>query len=167
MKTLILGLGNPLLGDDGVGWRVADEIQRQLENPKSKIENSQSLEVDCLAGGGLSLMERLVGYDRVILADAMSTGQAPPGRVSDCDLEELPDPAAGHVSSAHDTSLKTALQLGRKLGLPLPDKVLVVAIESRRVDEFSEELTPAVAEAVREAVQRIIDILGAEPFAAK
>ncbi len=149
MKTLILGLGNPLLGDDGVGWRVAEEIRPRVTNPEA--------EVDCLAGGGLSLMERLVGYDRAILIDAMTTGRAPQGTVSCFDLEQLPDPTASHLSSVHEASLKTALRLGVQLEMPLPQKVIVVAIESEQVYDFSEELTPAVAAAVPKAVQLIVE----------
>jgi len=149
MKTLILGLGNPLLGDDGVGWRVAEQIRSQVTDPE--------VEVDCLAGGGLSLMERLIGYDRAILIDAMFAGQAPPGQLSCFDLEQLSDPTAGHLSSAHETSLKTALQLGLKLGLSLPAEVRVVAIEAQHVYDFSEELSAPVAAAVPTAVQCIVD----------
>jgi len=148
MKTLILGLGNPLLGDDGVGWRVAEAVRPQVTNPE--------VEVDCLAGGGLSLMERLIGYDRAILVDAMTTGRAPQGTVSCFDLEQLPDPTASHLTSVHETSLKTALRLGASLELALPQKVLVVAIESQQVYDFSEELSPPVMAAVPKAVQCIV-----------
>ena len=54
MKTLMIGLGNPILGDDGVGWRVAEEVTRKTNRPAD-------IEVDCVALGGLSLMERLTG----------------------------------------------------------------------------------------------------------
>jgi len=54
MKTLIIGLGNPMLGDDGVGWRVAEKVCRELPADESVI-------VDCLSLGGISLMEHLIG----------------------------------------------------------------------------------------------------------
>ena len=150
MKTLILGLGNPLLGDDGVGWRVADQLRTRVAD--------SGAEVDCLAGGGLSLMERLAGYDRAVIVDALATGQAAVGTVGCFDLEQLPDPVAGHLSSAHETSLKTALRLGASLGISLPAEVKVVAIEAQQVYDFSEALSPAVAAAVPVAVQRIVDL---------
>ena len=104
-------------------------------------------------------MERLVGYQRVILVDSMETGQSPAGSVSVFLLEALPNPSAGHSASAHDTSLITALETGRSMGLPLPDEVFVVAIEARQVSDFSEELSPAVAVAVPEAVRLTLAIL--------
>ena len=150
-KTLVVGLGNPILGDDGVGWRVADEIARQL------LESS--VEIDKLALGGLSLMERLVGYDRVIIVDAIQTQGGRIGDVYWLDLRDLPDRAAGHTTAVHDTSLQTALQLGRQMGASLPDDVQIVGIEADRVYEFSEELTPAVATAVPQAVQVVLNLL--------
>ena len=58
-RTIVVGLGNPILGDDGVGWRVAQAVQALA--PEADVE--------CQALGGLSLMERLVGYQRAIIVD--------------------------------------------------------------------------------------------------
>jgi hydrogenase maturation protease len=150
-KTLVLGLGNPLLGDDGVGWKVAEAVRARLQDP--------DVEVDCLAGGGLSLMERLSGYEQAILVDAIQTGQGPPGSVRTLALEELPDPAAGHLGSAHDTTLQTALRVGRAMGVHLPQRVLIVAVEAERVYDFAEELTAPVAAAVPRAATTVTELL--------
>ncbi len=155
MKTLILGLGNPLLGDDGVGWRVAEACA-------ARLRGAAQIEVDCLATGGLSLMERLVGYDRAILIDAITAADQPPGAVYRLHVEDLPDASAGHTGSAHDTSLQTALQLGRRMGAALPASVIVVAVQAQRVFDFSEELSPAVAAAVPRAVEMVMQILREE-----
>jgi len=104
-------------------------------------------------------MERLIDYDRAILIDAISTGKNPPGTVYSLRLEELPDFSAHHTASAHDASLQTALRLGREMGAHLPEEVLVVAIEAQKVYEFTEELTPAVATALPEAVGRVMELL--------
>ncbi len=157
MKTLVIGLGNPLLGDDGVGWRVAEDISCRL--PKSAETSEATIEVDCLAGGGLSLMERLVGYDAAILIDAIDIGRGPIGSVYRYTLDELPNQNAGHTSSAHETNLQTALQVGSSLGAALPDRVTVIAIESPHVYDFTEELTPAVAAAVPRAIDMVLQLL--------
>jgi hydrogenase maturation protease len=155
MKTLIIGLGNPILGDDGVGWVVAREVETRLGAATPAVE------VDCLALGGLSLMERLVGYRRVILIDSLNTGRRPQGSVVTFTLEHLPDLTFGHSAAAHDASLKTSLDLGRKLEavLPADRDVHVVAIEAQHVYDFMEELSPAIAAAVPEAVQLVLDLL--------
>jgi len=174
MKTLVVGLGNPILGDDGVGWRVAEEVKRRLQiaDFRSQIEPAESqsvirnpkseIEVDCLALGGLSLMERLVGYDRAIIVDAVTTGQ-PPGTVSRFRLDELPDFSTAHTSAAHDTSLQTALRVGRTMGAHLPGEVLIVGVEAQSVYDFSEILSPPVAEAVPVAARLVLELLEEKP----
>jgi hydrogenase maturation protease len=117
------------------------------------------VEVDCLAVGGLRLMERLVGYDHVILIDALTTGQHPAGSLHCLSLVDLPDLCAGHLNSSHDTTLQTALRMGRALGIALPDEVRIVGVEAECVYDFSEELSPPVAAAVPLAARMIIDML--------
>ncbi len=156
MKTLIIGLGNPILGDDGVGWKVAQEVQSKIENLKSEIE------VDCLSLGGLSLMERMLGYQRVILVDSMETARSPEGSVSAFPLVALPNPHAGHSASVHDASLLTALQTAQAMGLDVPARVYVVAIEAKKVYDFTEEISPAVAKAIPVAAQKVMDLLKVE-----
>ena len=156
MKTIVIGLGNPILSDDGVGWRVIEHLQSKIENRKSEIE------FDCASLGGLSLMERMIDYDRAILVDSMETGRTPVGSVSVFALEELPNPSLGHSASAHDASLLTALETGRRMGLALPREVQVVAVEAAQVYEFSEELSPAVASAVPIAAQAVLEIVAEE-----
>ena len=155
-KTLIVGLGNPILGDDAIGWRVAERVQSRLASEFAGLHN---LEVDCLALGGLSLMERLVGYQRAIIIDAITTHQNPPGAVSSFPLEALPDRAAGHTTAAHDTSLQTAITLGRSMGAQLPESIVIVAVEADQVHDFSEELTPEIAAAIPQAEQLVLDLI--------
>jgi hydrogenase maturation protease len=154
MKTLVIGLGNPILGDDGVGWRVAEEIAR-------KTANRPEVEVDCVALGGLSLMERLTGCERVILVDTIFTGKKPIGTVNLFLLNELPDLSSGHTTAVHDTSLRNALNVGRSMDIPLPrdEDVLIVAIEAERVYDFSEELSPPVEAAVPLAVGSVLQLI--------
>ena len=152
--TLIIGLGNPILGDDGVGWVVA-------QNLKSHYCSDPALEFEFLSLGGLSLMERLTGYQKVILIDALSSGKHQKGKVVSFPLSDVPDLTSGHTSSAHDTSLRNALSLGRSMGIDLPkdEDITIIAIEADNVYDFSEELSPLVAAAVPEAVNLVIDII--------
>jgi hydrogenase maturation protease len=152
VKTLVIGLGNPILGDDGVGWRIAETVQSHPDLPKG-------IEFDFLAVGGISLMERLIGYDQVILIDAIVTHQHPVGTLHCFKIEDLPSRDIGHLGSPHDTSLQDALKMGRELGAELPEDITVIAIETQNVFDFSEELTPQVAAMTLPAAQRVIDIL--------
>ena len=154
-STLVIGLGNPILGDDGVGWVVANAV-------KTIISNRSSVEVDFLSLGGLSLMEQMLGYQRVVIVDSAETGQSPVGSVRVIKLDELANPSAGHSASAHDTSLITALDTAKIMGLPVPELVEIVAIETKNLYDFSEELSPPVAEAVPLAVSAVMDLLTKE-----
>lgn len=151
-KILIVGLGNPILGDDGVGWRVAEKVQE-------KIGNQPHIDFEYLSLGGLSLMEHLIGYDHVIMIDAIVTGNYPLGTVLAFPLENLPNKALGHLSSAHDTTLQNALIVGKLMGAQLPEDIHIVSIEAENVYDFSEELSPSVGAAVPVAAQKVTGLI--------
>jgi hydrogenase maturation protease len=150
-RTLVVGLGNPILGDDGVGWKVAEELRTNLA-PNSPVD------VECLSLGGISLMEHLIGYERAILVDAFAL-DGPIGSILVFKLSELPNYSAFHTTSAHDTSLQNAIKLGRSMGAQLPEEITVVGIATRKIYDFSEELSPPVAQAVPQAVRIVQDWL--------
>lgn len=152
-SILVLGLGNPILGDDGVGWKIAEQVRRALG------ERDEGIEIDWASLGGLSLMERVLGYARVIIIDAMETGLHPVGHVSIFPLEDLRDPMSGHTSSAHDASLPTALETARAMGQPIPTRIEIVAIETKLTYDFSENLTPEVEQAVGVATRKVMESL--------
>jgi hydrogenase maturation protease len=161
MKTIVVGLGNPILGDDGVGWRVAEEVRQQLTSPPVPLlsgEGKQQIDVECLSLGGLSLMEHLVGYDRAILIDAFASDEDA-GTIQVLNLSDMPNYSAFHISSAHDASLQSALEIGRSLGAHLPDDITVVGIASRRIYDFSEELSAPVADAITQVVKIVVNLL--------
>lgn len=145
MRTLVLGLGNAILGDDRVGLAVAEAVRHRLP-PDAGVE------VDEEHHGGLRLMERLAGYDRAILIDALCAEGYLPGAVVRLGIDDVPTENSG---SSHDLSLPAALRLGAELGLQMPH-VAIVAVTARDVSGFSEELSPAVAAAVPRAVETVL-----------
>jgi hydrogenase maturation protease len=150
-RMLVVGLGNPILGDDGVGWRVAEAVKKQL-TPDSSVD------VDCLSLAGLSLMEHLIGYQRVILIDAFALDE-PIGSILVLKLSDLPNYSAFHTNSPRNTSLQNAIELGKSMGAQLPDDVTVVGIATKHVCNFSEALSASIADAVPQAVQIISDLV--------
>lgn len=151
MKILIVGLGNPILGDDGVGWVVAEEVRKQLPA-------GLPVDVDCLSLGGISLMERLIGYQRAILIDAFIS-EKEEGSIIVAKLEELPNYSAFHLTSAHDMSLQNAMEMGRRLGADLPEELTVVGVSASQVYDFSEELSPRVQEAVPKMTEIVVELV--------
>lgn len=154
-RTLVVGLGNPILTDDGVGIWTARAVAEALppDAPLDVIE---------LSVGGLSLMEAMVGYRRVVLIDAIKTRDGQPGRVYHIGMDSLPHTM--NTASAHDATLTTALQLGRTLGALLPgdDDIDIIGVEADEVLTFGHSPTPAVAAAVETAAHMVLDILAAD-----
>ena len=149
-KTLIIGLGNPLVGDDAVGLRVVDLLKPMLAD-RSDIEVTED------HWGGLRLMERMIGYDKAIVVDAIQTGAAP-GTIHLLTPDGMPTQRS---ASAHDVNLTTALEFGRRAeaGLPENDNIRLVGIEAEDILNFGEELTPAVQAAVPLAVEAVMNEL--------
>ena len=150
MKTLILGLGNPLLRDDSVGLRIAQQLLPMLEgNP--------DVEIDVDYWGGLRLMERMIGFEKAIIVDAICSGKQA-GTIHLITPGDLPTQRS---ASAHDVNLPTALEFGRSAGAPLPrdEDILLVAIEAGDVLSFDETLTPEVEKAMPEAIQMVLSAL--------
>jgi hydrogenase maturation protease len=147
-KTLVLGLGNPILRDDGVGCHVANELE--------KIVDQHQITVVSASMAGLDILDTMAGYDRVIIIDAIKTG-AQAGRIYRMGLSDFA--ATRHTSSVHDINLATAVYLGRRIGLALPKEFIIFAIEAKDVTSFSEECTPPVKNAIPNCVDMILQVL--------
>lgn len=157
MKTLVIGLGNPILTDDGAGIYAARLLECMLP-PQAEVDVVE------LAVGGLQLMEAMVGYQRVILLDAVWAPDGQAGRIVQFDAGHLPETL--NSASTHDVDLPTALMIGRRLGADLPtdDRIQIVAVQAREVLTFGQAPTPAVAAALPEVARRVLALLGYEPI---
>jgi hydrogenase maturation protease len=149
MKTLVLGIGNPILGDDGVGFHIVEALQA---NPPA-----DDVYFECVDASGFALLDYIVDYDRVVIVDAIMTVGGKPGTVYLLGLDNFRP--SKHTISPHDTDLPTALKIGATMKLRIPGKIDIVAVEIPPVYEFSQELSAEVAEAVPEAAGMVRDIL--------
>ena len=148
-RVLVLGMGNPILSDDGFGLEVARRL-RALPLPEG-VDVAES-EV-----AGLRLLELMKGYDKVVIVDALKSGRTP-GEIIRFAGEDF---RGGHrYGSAHSIGVATALELGRTLGYPMPAEVVAFAVEAVDVETFCEELSPPVAAACDDVVRRIGEELG-------
>lgn len=146
MKTLVLGLGNSILCDDGVGIRVAREVAKQFDCPQVTVGETSA--------AGLRLLDSIVGYDKVIIIDAIQTKEGQAGQLYRMKPEDFS--FAQHFSSPHQINLATALELGRMLGLRMPREITVFAIEAKDIASFSEKCTPEVEQAIPEVVEMVL-----------
>lgn len=144
-KTLVLGLGNDILSDDGVGIYVAREIKKRITN-KNLIVREMRL-------GGLELLDPMVGFDRVILIDAMAEGECDIGTLVRLESEDL---KGGSAMARHQVPFYEALQLGRKLNMDLPNEIIIYGIKVKDTKTFGESCTPEVEKSIPKIVDQII-----------
>ena len=146
IKALILGVGNPILSDDGVGIHVMRELQK-------KYSHLSCFEFDEVSIGGLSLAERFIGYDHVIMIDALALEGGIPGSVYRHTTDDYRTTI--HTYCAHDCNLATAYDVLRKeLGEDkLPSDIVIIGVEVEVINEFSEELSESVKNAVPKAIE--------------
>ena len=149
MKTLVLGLGNTILSDDGVGIRVAHELKSSLEQEEVTVMEASM--------AGLDILDLLTSYDKAIIIDAIQTREGKAGQVYR--LEPKAFVATEHASSLHDVNFATALELGRRLSIPLPKEIIIFAVEAEDVTTFDERCTPKVEQAVPLVVSIIMEEL--------
>ena len=148
MKTLLLGLGNPILTDDGVGVYVVRATAAR--------RSGEGVDFHEASIGGLRLWEVIAGYDRLILVDAILTPNGAPGQIHRLTPDDLR--TSLHAGSTHDLSFQGALAWGRRMGMALPpdDAITIIAVEAEDVLTFGEMLTPAVAAALPDAVGAVL-----------
>jgi hydrogenase maturation protease len=133
-KILVLGMGNPILTDDGVGLRLVDDLRESFPLP--------GVEYHTASAGGLEILEGIQGYDAVVMVDGIRTRGGVPGTVYRFPLGALPH--TSHVSSLHAVGLPSAIALGRRIGLALPEAIQVIAIEIVEDLVACERFTPQI-----------------------
>ena len=135
-RTIVLGMGNPILCDDAVGIRLARDFSTRLE----KCPNVTIVE-DCSVGG-LNLLDLVSGYDRLIVFDSIRTAPGRPGTWHRMTGESFHETM--NLSNVHDANFTIALELGRRIGarIPAPDSVHIFAVEILDNTTFSESMTP-------------------------
>jgi len=144
---VIIGIGNSMRRDDGVGLASIAHLQRE-----APLTNASSVEVRTLDGEPARLIEAWKGRQRVVVVDAARVGSTP-GAIHriEVGVDELPDWA--NVASSHSAGLAEAIALARALDA-LPEELIIYGIEPADVS-MGEGLTAAVESAVPELIDRI------------
>jgi len=145
MNTLILGIGNPILTDDGVGIKIARKIK----------ERNPELEVIETSEAGIALLDLIADYDKLVIIDSIKTGQEKPGKAYKLRLEDL-KPAVDSASS-HGVDIATAFELGRGLGYRMPKYISLYAVEIKDNTTFGEDCTEEVEEKIPFIISQIIE----------
>lgn len=149
INTLVLGIGNEILTDDGVGPKLCDFLKDKFHD--------KPIEFEKLNVGGLEVLEFIQGYETVIFIDAIKTANGQIGEVylyTPYDFIETL-----HLSNLHDTNFITALELGRSLDFKIPKNMYIIAVEIKEDMVFSEYFTEELAIRYQEIKQKVVSIL--------
>lgn len=148
MKTLILGVGNPILGDDGIGFHVAQELAKRI--------NGENIDVRDANTSGLGLLENIAGYDKVIIIDAIETESRDIGGIYKLGLEDLVN-TVDQASWPHGINFATAIEFGRKFAAnQMPKEMVIFAIGVGQVTKFTGEMTAKLTETVPKVVNLVL-----------
>ena len=139
--AVLVGLGNPVRGDDAVGLRVAEAVASLLAAqpvPGARVVTSTR--------GGFELIDLLEGADRAIIVDCLDLPDAVPGRVRQLSVREVA--GAARLVGSHELGLGDAVAFARLSGVAMPERIEVFAIEAALEDRIEERLSPEVEAAV-------------------
>ncbi len=150
MKTIILGIGNPILGDDGIGVHIARELQ-------DKYRALSNVTIGEAQTGGMNLIDLIRGYDRAILIDAISIPNSSQGCVKRFDVKEM---GSVHSYNPHDVTLLEALDLSKKIGdRTIPKDIIIIGINLKVMPlDFSDSLSSEI----RAVIPKVIKIVLSE-----
>ncbi len=141
MRTLVLGMGNPILSDDGVGLLVARALEHQI--PDVDVVTTELV--------GLNVLDMLVGYDHVFLIDAATTRDKSVG-----ELHRLKEGEGSlHLFSSHGVNFPELIQLGKEFGYKMPEVVAIYGIEIVEEAFFGEGLSPDLAQKLDSIIETI------------
>jgi hydrogenase maturation protease len=149
LKTLVLGLGNAILSDDSVGFRVIDQLKTRFDRLDLIFKQSSV--------SGIRLLEEIIGYDRLIIIDAIQIEGGQAGNVYHLDPKGFD--STRHTASSHGLSFTDTINLGKSLGLSLPQQITIFAIEAKDVDTFGERCTPKVEQAIPICADMVAQVL--------
>ncbi len=176
-RTLLFGLGNPLLSDDAVGLVLAREVYKalaakhdleptgltgvepplgylDLPAPQLTLPHGEVVGLAEAAVAGVAALDVVCGWERVVLMDSIQTIDGVPGTILCLRQDDFQDTI--RTASPHDLDLFSALEFGANHGFEVPDELVIYAIEAVDVLTFHEGLGQMVSEAVPEAMERIL-----------
>jgi len=148
MKTIILGVGNQILGDDGVGVHISNELKKYIKNPNVTIDEAVT--------GGMNLLDLILGYDKAIILDAVKSEKDKHGIVQRIPINDF---KAMHSCNPHDVSLIEAIEIAKKMGENrIPKEIIIIGVMMKHISlEFNDKLSKKIAAAIPIAVKMTLD----------
>ena len=148
-KILVLGIGNDILTDDGIGPKLVEDLKMSGHPGHVKFQHAFV--------GGLEILEVIQGYEKVIFIDAIITKGGIPGTVYHFKPEDFRETL--HLSNLHDVNFLTSLELGKRMNMPLPADIHIIAVEVVEDRIFSDHFSPEIEKLYPQIQQSVRDIV--------
>jgi hydrogenase maturation protease len=144
-------LGNDLYGDDAAGLEVVRRLRQEAASDRRSFCNPERTDFEECSLSGLALLDIITGYDTLLIIDTIKKIRPRTGRIrllEAADLRALPGP------SPHYVSIPQTIEIGRHLGLRVPSRIRIVAVEAKNVYHLGEGLTPQMKKKIPRIVER-------------
>ena len=141
MRVIVVGIGNPIMGDDSVGIRVVEELKKEVE-----------VDTAILTTTTFEVLDKILGYDKAIIVDGIKSGNEP-GTIYELTVDDVFYTYS--FTNTHNLSLATTLKLGYLI-FPekMPKSIKLIAIEVENTD-FGRDCSPKVKDAIPKVVEMI------------
>ncbi|MFH1855652.1 MAG: hydrogenase maturation protease [Candidatus Omnitrophota bacterium] len=149
-KTLVIGIGSILRGDDGLGMRVIDEIEKEICLKNITLESADV--------SGLDLLKYFPGNDKIIIVDAADMREEP-GKIKIFKADEIKKNFFNELASTHGMPLTETLALAEKVGITA--EIIIVAIQPEDIS-FKLELSEKIKKTIPFVVDKIKEIISSE-----
>lgn len=145
-KSLILGLGNDILSDDAIGIIVVRRLGEMLKgNPNLDFKETSEM--------GLALLDYIEGYRKLIIVDAIiGDTDDTVGTVKNLSMEDF---SGAGCTTPHFLGIKDTIELGKKMGMSMPEEVLLLGIEVKDPFSVSEKLSDRLNEKLENIIEEV------------
>jgi len=130
-EILILGLGNEMLHDDGIGIKILRDLKTLLK--------SNYIDFLELVTGSLDMLEMISGYHILFIIDSIRTKDGIPGNVYKFSMNNYKPTV--HLDQFHDVRFADSIHLAKKIGMKVPEKIIIFGVEVSEDTEFTKELS--------------------------
>lgn len=147
----VIGLGNEMRGDDAVGLVIAKQLRDRVGDRAEVIE---------LEGGGVALLDAMIGAQVVVIVDAMHSGR-PPGTIHRFDVSVDPIAPVLRPQSSHAVGVVETIELAKALGV-LPAKVILYGVEITGT-EYGQPLSQSLTQVLDDVIGLILREIEKQP----
>jgi hydrogenase maturation protease len=148
-KILVLGLGNEVLGDEGLGLKIVDDLKHSYTFPE--------LEYAKATNGGLEILEYIRDFKALIIIDTITSESGYPGEIYYFTTENFKETL--HLSSEHDINFLTTIKTGEILGFKIPRNIDILAVEINYNMQLGETFSHIIYNRYDEILDEILNFI--------